>query len=203
MVDVSAPSPSSATAAEAPGRQPSGKRRGFESIRDMLLSMALVAVVVLTLFWFVAWQRPEVQGPIRPEVDVTQVFADFRVTEPFPVLEPIGLGGDWSPNSAWFEPAAVTGDVGGALLHVGYVTPAGSYAEVSQTDGETKAAVAEWVDDAERIDSVTIAGRDWAVVQSPDSGKQGLVTTIDKGTTVVVTGKANLDELEELAGSLR
>ncbi|MFL6180872.1 MAG: DUF4245 domain-containing protein [Actinomycetes bacterium] len=169
----------------------------------MLLSMALVAVVVLTLFWFVAWQRPEVQGPIRPEVDVTQVFADFRVTEPFPVLEPTGLGNDWSANSAWFEPADVTGDIGGALLHVGYVTPAGSYAEVSQTDGSSKAAVAEWVDGAERIDSVNIAGRDWAVVESPESGKQALVTTIDKETTIVVTGKANLDELEDLASSLR
>ncbi|MFL6288856.1 MAG: DUF4245 family protein, partial [Actinomycetes bacterium] len=63
--------------------------------------------------------------------------------------------------------------------------------------------VAEWVDDAEHIDSVTIAGRDWDVVESPESGKQALVTTIDKETTIVVTGKANLDELEDLASSLR
>ena len=203
MVVVSASSPPSIATEGAAEEPPSGKRRGFESIRDMVLSMALVAVVVLTLFWFVAWQRPEVQGPIRPDIDVAQVFADFRVAQPFPVLEPTGLSSDWTPTSAWFDPAAVTGDLDGGLLHVGYVTPEGSYAEVRQTDGKQKAAVAEWVDDAEPVDNVTIAGRRWDVVQSPKTGKQALVTTGDKGTTVVVTGKAGLDELQQLAASLR
>jgi hypothetical protein len=168
----------------------------------MLLSMALVAVVVLTLFWFVAWQRPEVQGPIRPDVDVAQVFADFRVAEPFAVLEPNGLNSDWTPNSAWFEPAA-TSDIDAGMLHVGYVTPDGSYAEMRQTDGNRRAAIAEWVDDAARVDGTRISGRRWDVVESAKTGKQALVTTTDQGTTVVVTGKAGLDELRQLAGSLR
>jgi hypothetical protein len=169
----------------------------------MLLSMALVAVVVLALFWFVAWQRPEVQGPIRPDVDVAQVFDDFRVAEPFPVLEPRGLASGWTPNSAWFEPADVADNIDGGLLHVGYVTPAGSYAEIRQTDGDRQAAVAEWVDDAEHVDAVSIGSRNWDVVESPDTGKRALVTTTDKGTTVVVTGKASFDELQQLADSLR
>ena len=89
----------------------------------------------------------------------------------------------------------------GGVLHVGYVTPDGSYAEVRQTDGEQRGAVAEWVDDAEPIDTVTVSGRQWDIVESPESGKQGLVATVN-GTTVVVTGKAELNELQELAGSL-
>jgi hypothetical protein len=169
----------------------------------MLLSMALVAAVVLALFWFVAWQRPEVQGPIRPDIDVAQVFADFRVAQPFPVLEPTGLSSEWTPTSAWFEPPDVTGDLDGGLLHVGYLTPGGSYAEVRQTDGNRRAAVAEWVDDAEYVGNVTISGRQWDVVESPKTAKQALVTTGDKGTTIVVTGKASLDELQQLAASLR
>lgn len=204
MVVVSASSPPSIASDGASHEPGSRKRRGFESVRDMLLSMALVAAVVLALFWFVAWQRPEVQGPIRPDVDVAQVFDDFRVAQPFPVLEPTGLSSDWTPNSAWYEPADVTGDIDGGLLHVGYLTPEGSYAEVRQTDGDRQEAVAEWVDDAEQVDTVTITGRRWDVVESPKTGKQALVTTTGgKGTTVVVTGKANLDELQQLAGSLR
>lgn len=169
----------------------------------MVLSMALVGAVVVTVFWVVAWQRPEVQGPIRPDVDVAQVFTDLRVAEPFPVLEPIGLDGAWVATSAWFEPKGTAPAIDGGVLHVGYVTPAESYAEVRQTDAPADQAVAEWVgDDAERVETVTVGARQWSLVESPAADKQALVLT-DAGTTVVVTGKADRDELEALAASLR
>jgi hypothetical protein len=168
----------------------------------MALSMALVGAVVLAVFWVVAWQRPEVQGPIRPDVDVAQLFQEYRVSEPFPVLEPTDLSSEWTPNSAWFDPAGVNGSLDGGMLHVGYVTPQGSYAEIRQTNGDAKEAVDEWVDDARPTDTVDIDGRTWRVVESAVTGKQGLVGTY-RGTTVVVTGKAELEELQELAASLR
>jgi hypothetical protein len=171
-------------------------------VRDMVLSMGLVGVVVLAVFWTVAWQRPEIQGPVRPSVDVSQVFGDVEVSNPFPVLEPTGLTGEWTPTSAWFEPAGVASAIDGGVLHVGYVTPGGSYAEVRQTDGDKKSAVAEWVDDAEPIDTLTVSAMTWDVVESPASGQQGLVTT-ENGTTIVVTGKAELPELQELASTLK
>jgi hypothetical protein len=167
----------------------------------MVLSMALVGVVVAATFWMVAWQRPEVQGPIRPAVDVEQVFTDVRVAEPFPVLEPVGLADGWVATSAWFDTEDVAGEVGGGVLHVGYLTPDGSYAEVRQTDGDVGAALDEWVDGAVPVDRLTLESRTWQVVQADETGKQGLVMTED-GATVVVTGKADLVELEELAGSL-
>jgi hypothetical protein len=168
----------------------------------MVLSMGLVGLVVLGVFWMVAWQRPEVQGPVRPEVDVAQVFDDVRVSDPFTVLEPTGLSGEWSPTSAWFEPATVTSAIDGGVLHVGYLTPGGSYAEVRQTDGDGDEALAEWVDDATLVDHTTIGGRTWDVVESQSNGRQGLVLSA-QGTTVVVTGKADASELRELAESLR
>jgi len=196
---VSAPV-SPAPAAEGPPTPV--RRRGFETVRDMVLSMGLVGLVVLGVFWVVAWQRPEVQGPVRPEVDVAQVFDDVRVSDPFPVLEPTGLSNEWAPTSAWFEPASVNSVIGGGVLHVGYVTPGGSYAEVRQTNGDENEAVAEWVDDAALVDHAMIGGRTWDVVESESSGQQGLLLS-EKGTTVVVTGKADSTELEELAASLR
>lgn len=177
-----------------------GRRRGLESIRDMVLSMALVGAVVLAVFWMVAWQRPEVQGPIRPDVDVASVFEQFAVGEPFPVLQPTGLPTGWVANSAWFEPATATLDR--AVLHVGYITPGGSYAEVLQSDGSSAQVTAEWVDDATKVGTRTIDGARWTVVESAETGKQGLVLD-HEGTTVVVTGKADLDELTELARSLQ
>jgi len=168
----------------------------------MVLSMVLVGVVVLAVFWVVAWQRPEVQGPIRPDVDVAQLFDDLRIAEPFPVLEPAGLADGWVATSAWFVPPGSDPAIDGGVLHVGYVTPEGSYAEVRQTDAAAADAVGEWVgEDAGRVDSVSIGGRKWSLVESTAADKQALVLT-ENGTTVVVTGKAGIDELEALAASL-
>ena len=133
----------------APVTAPPRKRpRGFETTRDMVLSMAVVGAVVFAGFWMVAWQRPEVQGPVRPMVDVEQVFTDVRLGDTFPVLEPVGLPAGWTATSAWFDTEQVSGDIGGGVLHVGYLTPDGSYAEVRQTDGDGDAAVDDWVDGA-------------------------------------------------------
>lgn len=167
----------------------------------MVLSMAVVGAVVFVGFWMVAWQRPEVQGPVRPPVDVEQIFTDVRLGDTFPVLEPVGLSDDWVATSAWFDTEQVSGDIGGGVLHVGYVTPDGSYAEVRQTDGDGGAAVDAWVDGAVPAGDVDIGDATWQVVESADTGKQGLVLT-ERGVTIVVTGKAQQGELEELAGSL-
>ena len=155
----------------APRKRP----RGFETTRDMVLSMAVVGAVVLGIFWMVAWQRPEVQGPIRPEVDVEQVFTDVRLGDTFPVLEPTDLPDGWIPTSAWFDTEPISGEIGGGVLHVGYVTPDGSYAEVRQTDGDANAAVAEWVDAASPVADVVVKDRSWTLVESEETGKQGLV----------------------------
>jgi hypothetical protein len=183
---------------EAPRKRP----RGLETTRDMVLSMAVVGAVVLGVFWMVAWQRPEVQGPIRPEADVEQVFTDVRIGDTFPVLEPVELPSGWTPTSAWFDSEQVSGVVGGGVLHVGYLTPEGSYAELRQTDGDRAAAVDEWVDGAVRTGEIQVGDGLWDIVESEETGKVGLVRTAG-GVTIVVTGKAALDELETLVGSLR
>ena len=106
------------------------------------------------------------------------------------------------PTSAWFDTEQVSGDIGGGVLHVGYLTPEGSYAEVRQTDGDGDAAVDDWVDGAVRPAASSIGDGTWQLVESEETGKQGLVLH-RRGVTIVVTGKAELGELEELAGSLR
>jgi hypothetical protein len=73
---------------------------------------------------------------------------------------------------------------------------------VRQTDGDASAAVDDWVDGASEVDQVVIGNQTWTKVESAESGKVGLVLT-DRGVTAVVTGKAEFDELEILAGSLR
>lgn len=178
--------------------------RGSETIRDIVLSMAVVGVVVLAVYWVVAWQRPEVQGPIRPAVDVERVVAQVRSGDPFAVWEP-KPGEGWTATSAWFDSATVSG-VDGGVLHVGYVTPDDSYAEVKQTDASTAAVIDEWIDGATKVGEVEIDGVAWQQLESEATGQQALVLVrgrLNPPVTVVVTGKADVAELTELAASLR
>ena len=186
--------------------QVTGKPRGFETVRDMLLSMALVGAVVVALYLVVAWQRPEVQGPIRPPVDVSGIIDGVAPTAAFPVLRPTGLPSEWSPTSAWYQPASENGDLEGARLHVGYQTTSGAYAEVEQSDGDVKAAIANFADGGAPVDTVTLAGRQWQRLESSESGTRALVVLDPpkhEPAVVVVTGTADWPELEQLAKSLR
>jgi Protein of unknown function (DUF4245) len=181
------------------------QQRGRETVADMVRSLAVVGAVVAGLFLVVAWQRPEVQGSIRPPVDVAGLVAAVDATGPFPVLEPTGLPEGWQASSAWFE-ADVTA-VGGPYMHLGYVTPGGSYAEVRQTDGDRDRVVAEWADHGSaQPGTVELAGLRWQRLVSETTGKRALVATDPTGSSrvvVLVTGKAGWPELETLAGSLR
>jgi len=178
--------------------------RGFETVRDMVLSMAVVGAVVLGLYLIVAWQRPEVQGSALPVVDVQEVVSQVDVSGPFDVRAPSDLPAGWAPTSAWFEGPARFPGLGGSVLHVGYVTPTGSYAEVKQTDGEPDYAVREWAEGGEATGRVQVAGSEWTKRLSSE-GTKALTTTVAgrPEVLVVVTGKADWPELTELAASLQ
>ncbi len=181
--------------------------RGYETVRDMVLSMAVVGAVVAGLFLVVVWQRPEVQGSITPVVDVAGIIDQVQVSGPFTVRQPTDLPDGWTPNSARFESGAEAEVAGGSVMHIGYVTPTGSYAEVKQTDAALDVALSEWVDGAVVDKSqapIEIAGAKWQRAESADTGKMALyLTTDDKPPVlIVVTGKADWPELEQLAASL-
>jgi hypothetical protein len=187
-----------------------GKPRGFETLRDMVWSMTVVGGVVLAIFAVVVWQRPEVQGDIRPSVDVEGLINQVTLTDPFPVEQPQDLPSGWTANSAWFESSTDWPGLDGVVMHVGYVTPSSSYAEVKQTNGDRDYAVGEWADDGDIVGVVDIDGRSWQRLESSATGKQALLLMSDrvdnsqgkKAPTVIVTGKADWPELEALAASL-
>lgn len=181
------------------------RTRGRETVADMLRSTALVGAVVLLLFAVVWWQRPEGAGdPVRGPVDAESVVAAVQASGPFPVLSPRDLGDAWRATSAWFRPDDP--DVGGAVFHLGYLTPDGSYAQVRQTDADRDDTVREWVGVAEPVgDPVTLAGLEWQRLQTAVEGSRALVAVRGAGpdqVVIVVDGKADWPELEELAASL-
>jgi len=174
------------------------KPRGFETVTDMVRSLSVVGVFVVLLFLVVWWQRPEAQGPLTRVVDVPGVVQAASIGSSFTVWEPRGLGADWEPTSAWAD-AAATSEYDGLVVHFGYLTPAGSYAEVRQTDGDRSSALDDWTNGARRTGEIDVEGQTWLTYESAD--RKALVIN-DGPVTRVVTGKADWPELQLLAASL-
>ena len=108
-----------------------GRRRGFETVGDMVRSLGLVLAAVAVILLITL--RPRGEG-IRT-VDYRSTLAQARVGAPYALVEPAGLGDRWRPTSVYFDPPARSGMPGVTTWHVGFVTPDGTYAAFEQTNG--------------------------------------------------------------------
>jgi hypothetical protein len=112
------------------------------------------------------------------------------------VLEPSGLSDRWRPTSTEFLPA---GPARGASFRIGYVSPAGRYAELLQGNDAPEAVAAQY-GPMSSDGTAPVNGASWSKFRT-DAGRQLLRRTVGR-ITVIVTGSASQDELSQLAGSL-
>jgi hypothetical protein len=152
----------------------------------------LVLVGLLVLF---TWPRAPRSDGIHV-IDTGPPIAAARAQLGFPLVVPVGLSNRWRPTSTHFEPA---GPASGASFRIGYVTPAGRYAELLE-GGDAPDAVAAQYGPLDADGTVAIAGASWARYRTGD-GHPLLRLTTGKRTTIV-SGTAPQDELVQLAGSL-
>jgi hypothetical protein len=157
---------------------------------------ALIPILVL-VFVLVAWQRlgePKSNGV--HVVDTAAPVAAAQQQAGFPLLLPFDLPGGWRPTSTEFVRAA---QYSAASFRIGYVTPAGKYAEFLESNGPADAVAASYGVLTSR-GSVQIAGAGWQNFRTSDD-RTLLRRTVGK-VTVIVTGNAGMPELTELAESL-
>jgi hypothetical protein len=157
---------------------------------------ALIPILVL-VFGLVAWQR--LAEPTSNGVHVVDTAAPIAAAQQqagFPLLLPFDLPGGWRPTSTEFVRAA---QYSAASFRIGYVTPAGKYAEFLESNGAPDAVVAPYGVLTDR-GADEIAGISWQVFRTHDNH---LVLRATRGTvTVAVTGNAAMSELTTLAKSL-
>ena len=178
-----------------PDVQPTGRpnARLRQTVGDMIRSMALVLAVVFVIV-LLAW-RPEPEAvkvvDPRPAVMLASVEAEF------PVVAPAGLADGWRPTSARWEPTSESD--GEPVLHIGYVTPADQYAQVSQSRATSAGYLAEQTDNGSPTGTQTIDGRVW---QRWEGSDRNSLVVIDPEAVTVVSGSASWEELAGLAVSL-
>jgi len=159
--------------------------------RALIPLLVIVGVVVLL-------NRPSQQaGDGVHVIDPAPAIAAARQQDGFAVLVPTGLPGGWRPTSGELVPAEPATPAG---LRIGYVSPAGKYAELFESPDAPEAVAARYgplISDG----TAAVGSTAWQRYQT-SSGRLLLRHTV--GTvTAVVTGSASQAELVELAGSLR
>jgi hypothetical protein len=175
--------------------EPRGKRpRGFETVGDMVRSLALVLVVVAVVFLLTVRDAPKQQ---TTSIDYTQQLSVARDRATYDVLAPVGLGRGWKATSARGD-----GDGSAVTWHLGLVTPEEDYAAVEQSDGPRPAFLDQFTSGSSRRGTVQVAGVTWTRLEGGKPEPRALLRT-EGGVTTVVAGSASWPELRRLAGSLR
>ena len=176
--------------------QPTGRSnaRMRQTVSDMVRSMLVVLAFVVVLL-LVTW-RPHPEAVM--EVDVSPVVSLASTQAEFAVEVPTGLPERWRPTSARWEPTEKS--LSDPVLHLGYVTPADGYAQVSQSSNAAASYLAEQTDNGIEVGTQSVGDVTW---QRWENGDRYSLVRVADGTTTIVSGTAAWDELIALASSLR
>ena len=160
----------------------------------MAALLPLVAVIVL----LVLWQRgqPQPVATVDPAADV----AYARRVSPVPLPAPTGLPAGWRATSSRVEAPSPTGR-GPVTLAIGYLTPAGGFAQVVVSDQGVEAVLRQWAAGAVRDGTAPVGAASWERYRATRD-EVVLVSRVGRAT-VLVTGDASGADLALLAGSVR
>lgn len=168
------------------------RKRGRESAADMVRSLGLVLLVVLTVFFFA--RPPASDEKAIRVVDTSSDVQGFAAAVKGAVV-PRTMPADWRATVSRYDPDA-------GLLRLGWVTPDGHYAEYAATARPTKRFLSDITGAAPVVGPIDIGASTWTQYRKDDA--ISLVRTF--GATTVVLGTlrstATLDELRLLAGRL-
>jgi hypothetical protein len=162
--------------------------------RDMLLSLAVLVIPILILGGLL-----RACGSAEPTViDPTSAIADARAAGMFPVVVAQGLGSDWQAVQATFRRV----DDGTGMLRLGYLAPGGGQALLIQSNEEAGVLLErELGKDVRPQGQVMVRGQEWT--SSLVRGDEHALVLTETVRTIIVVGRAPLDELTTLAASLR
>ena len=171
------------------------------TVRDMVLSMAIVALPILLVIWLMPSNTPKTPVTVVSSSEYQAMLSAARSNLPFTALGPAGLSASWELTSDEYEPEGQTA----ADWHLGYVTPSGRYAEFEQVNESIPQYLSAQNSDAAASGSVTAGGVAWQEYtgSTPGALKTLLFRQDGSSSLEVVAGSGTMAELETLAGSLR
>ncbi|MFB7613437.1 DUF4245 domain-containing protein [Kitasatospora sp. NPDC056181] len=170
--------------------------RGRQTVRDMVLSMLAVGAVVWIGYLFLPH---DASGDGVHTKEYRVAAASAKRAAPYTLLVPEGLSDKWRATSVTYDPASL-GKGKGNAWHLGFVTPAGQYAAIEQSDVARDILLDATVAGGKPDGTSEVAGQSWERLQGP---KERALTIQTGGATTVLTGTASYEELAELAQALK
>ncbi|CAN5856036.1 DUF4245 domain-containing protein [soil metagenome] len=182
------------------------KPRLLQDGRDMFWSLVPLVVGCILLAGILGMCSFQPSGPTRgpiPTYDAVGALGSDAETLGFPIRMPVLEG--WQPNSgrrdgienARTDPA--TGQPARALMsNVGYITPAGKYMSLTQSNADEDKLVRSIAAGAYPTGSVEVGGRQWVVYEGAASDEP-LWTTKIGATQLAITGGGSPEEFQTLA----
>jgi hypothetical protein len=176
----------------AADRAERSRKRGRQTVRDMVLSMLVVTAAVAVLF--LPWNHRDVETV--KVVDPIPTVTAARGVVTWPVLQP-NLPPTWRCTSARLSAA---GDAQ-PIVHLGYLSPSARYVGIEQSATKETSFVHDSVVGGKPSGTSTINGVVWQRYESADGVQRSLVDSAH-GATYVVNSQAQWPEIEQFARSL-
>ncbi|WP_336032788.1 DUF4245 domain-containing protein [Geodermatophilus sp. FMUSA9-8] len=190
--------PEQQPAQEQPPPAPTAVERANRmSAANMIRSLAPLVLICLLVVGWIAF-RQSGTDPVRTVDPGSSVqFAASRAG--YELEAPTGLPDGYRPTSARTD-AGEAAEGAPVTLEIGYLTPSDEYAGFVTSDDPRAEELTAVLDDATEDGTVDLGGRTWTRLTS---GRGETVLTLEDGeVTTVVTGSADDDELETVAGSV-
>lgn len=167
--------------------------RGKQTVRDMVLSMAVIGIVVAGIYNFIPHDDSKISvKPVSYRVELDTA----RRAAPYPVAAPQDLPKTWRATSVSYKDSGPDG----SAWHLGFLDPRNEYVAVEQSDGKPSKFVgrvthrAAKTGETQRVDGVV-----WDRYEGP---KYDALVRVERGVTTVVTGTASYGQLAKMAAAL-
>ena len=197
--DQSAPEPHSNNApdaSEAPYK-PVIAAKAAKRANASVIGMVIALVLCVLAFLPVVLMNPAPKGEnFRPAVDVPAIARNAADVAGFTPVTP-DTGDTFRPNYARWESGTGTGV---PTWEVGYLTPKEAFIGLTQTREANPTWVLQQTGNLPVTGTRNAGGQDWEL---RDSGKEKRSMTLEyKGTTIILSGTANLEEFAALAAAV-
>ena len=172
-----------------------------KTMRDMVLSMGLLAVVALVLFGMyggVSFSPGRATDGQAPTADVNGGLQRAAPLMGFPVVIPTGLPDSWNPSSFSFTDKAGATTQQPPAVRAGYLTDQGRFITVIQSDGIVADILAAEVGTVSPpTGTEQVGGAEWTVTSGRRDEVAWLRTVGD--VTYLITGTASPEDFKTLA----
>ncbi|MEV6767203.1 DUF4245 domain-containing protein [Nocardia sp. NPDC051030] len=165
------------------------KPRSQNDYKDLFWSLLPLVLICLVIAGIASQCTFTAKGPTQgqiPHLDVSSALAEDAHNMHFPIRNP-AVPGDWKPNSGSRD--TITGTGGGAVSTVGYITPQGTYMQLTQTNATEDALAKKIVGTRYATGTEQIGDRKWVVYGEP--GTEPAWITDFGDTRVLIKGAGN------------